>query len=116
MAQSVPKGADEFSPNEHHDKVCEPLNEDSDDAKQATSKDYLATTNLVCDEASGEDNHEGTNCRSSVQHLLVAYAYLNGTCGCLLTESIEKYRGCDDVADQSKFKPKVDRKEEDKQA
>ncbi|CAN9192640.1 unnamed protein product [Alternaria alternata] len=104
MAQSVPKGADEFSPNEHHDKVCEPLNEDSDDAKQATSKDYLATTNLVCDEASSEDNHE------------VAYAYLNGTCGCLLTESIEKCRGCDDVADQSKFKPKVDRKEEDKQA
>jgi hypothetical protein len=44
MAQSVPKGADEFSPNEHHDKVCEPLNEDSDDAKQATSKDYLAKT------------------------------------------------------------------------
>jgi hypothetical protein len=33
-----------------------------------------------------------------------------------LTESIEKCRDCDDVADESKFKPKVDRKEEDKQA
>ena len=99
MAQSVPKCADEFSPNEHHDKVCEPLNEESDDAKQATSKDYLATTNLVCNEASSKGSHENTNCRSSIQRLLVACAYLNGTCGCLLTESIEKCRDCDDVAD-----------------
>ena len=33
MAQSVPKCADDLSPKEHHDRVCEPLNEDSDNAK-----------------------------------------------------------------------------------